>query len=103
MSDPLTWPRIQRFMSEEEEWRMIQSIFRQLTEDFPVPHDSNGIELKLGDEVLIRAIVTQLGQEPLYCNCTVALKIKMPGSNAGQVITISQLNTKQVEKVGHGE
>ncbi len=60
-------------------------------------HDRTGQELKLGDHVIIRGIVTELGATPDFCNLTVVTYYgRLPD---GQKETIGAINCAVVDKV----
>lgn len=60
-------------------------------------HDSNGTELKVGDRVLIEAVITKLTDGEDYCNCcvTVIKPRRPPGSGSDT----AYLNTASVTLV----
>jgi len=60
-----------------------------------MPHDKNGVELKIGDRVLIEAEVTSITMTEEYCNATVKTVLPMPPYADGTSVT---LNTKQMTK-----
>jgi hypothetical protein len=51
-NDPLTYPRIQKHVSDEEKKRIRESYVRQLLEGFPM-HYKNGRAAKNGDKVFV--------------------------------------------------
>lgn len=57
-------------------------------------HDANGTELKVGDKVMIPAVVTHLGAEEGYCN--VSLETTLGRRPDGLKETFSAVNTAQV-------
>jgi len=59
-----------------------------------MPHCNRGIELKVGDRVMIECIVESVQAGDEYCNVTVRTARPMPPYKDGTVIT---LNTKQTE------
>ena len=58
-----------------------------------MPHDIKGTEVKVGDRILIPAIVQSVQTDPQYCNCTVVTENPMPPYETGTTVT---LNTRQV-------
>ena len=61
-----------------------------------MPHCNKGHELKVGDRVMIEAIVESVSPQVDYCNVTVRTVRAMPPYEKGDAIT---LNTKQTEKI----
>lgn len=60
-----------------------------------MPHDKNGNLLEVGDDVIIRAKVTQVHTGEEYCNLSLeSVEPMYPGDSKNQFT----LNTKQVEK-----
>lgn len=62
-----------------------------------MPHDKNGRELQVGDEVTVRARVTQIHAGEDYCNVNLETVEPMTPGDQKSAMT---LNTKQCEKVG---
>lgn len=60
-----------------------------------MPHGANGSELKVGDIVLIEAVVESIQAQVDFCNCNVRTTIPMPPYTEGMVIVI---NTRQAVK-----
>jgi hypothetical protein len=61
-----------------------------------MPHDKNGVLLAVGDEVIVRAKVTQVHTGTEYCNLTLeTVEPMFPGKDKNTIT----LNTKQVERV----
>lgn len=63
-----------------------------------MPHDKNNRLLKVGDIVMVPAIVRDLSPCEDYCNVTVVNGENLP---KGQVEFCVTLNSKQVEKAGN--
>lgn len=66
-----------------------------------MPHDAKGQLLQVGDEVVIRAKVLWVGQDPAnaqYCNISVQCNERMP-AYPEQPQVIQSLNAAMVEKV----
>lgn len=64
-----------------------------------MPHDKNGALIQVGDRVVLRGKVKNIGTSELYCNLTIELDEPMPtdtGPRTGE--TLSGINAKQVEK-----
>ena len=59
-----------------------------------MPHDKFGQELKLGDDVIVRGVVTNITQSDGYCNIGVETEELMYPSNEK---TMLWLNSQQVE------
>ena len=62
-----------------------------------MPHDMNGNVLKVGDRVLIPAIVKTIQMSEDYCNLTAESTERMPGNDS---LSTFNINTKQCAK-GH--
>lgn len=64
-----------------------------------MPHDKNGVSLKVGDEVLIRGRIVNIQETPHACNCTVELAERMPFAEgpSAHPTQIGAINTKQLE------
>lgn len=60
-----------------------------------MPHDRNGAELKVGDQVLISAMVKEIYTSDDYCNAQFETAEVMHPGDQRSVVT---LNTKQVVK-----
>ncbi len=61
-------------------------------------HDRNGKALQVGDEVVVRGKITNLGTAGDHCNCTMEFDEPMP-AYPDQKQILSALNTKMVERV----
>jgi hypothetical protein len=61
-----------------------------------MPHDAKGRELKVGDKVLVPAVVTSIAAGEDYCNLTVQTERPMKPSDQPTMITF---NASQVDKV----
>lgn len=60
-------------------------------------HDANGVELAVGDEVMVPCVIKSITANPDYCNCTLETKHKMdPSREQGDSIV---LNCRQTVKV----
>jgi hypothetical protein len=59
-------------------------------------HDANGTELKVGDKVLIPAVVESVSPEPGFCNITARTTLGRRPDGHTDAIT---MNTAQVVKV----
>lgn len=63
-------------------------------------HDVNGKPLAVGDEVILRAKITQVYPDGKFCNCTIEAVHPMPtDAPDGRKETYSSVNTKMLEKV----
>ena len=54
-----------------------------------MPHDQNGNLIKVGDKVLIEAIVESVQTGVNYCNCMVKTVIVMPPYDTGSTFSIN--------------
>lgn len=61
-----------------------------------MPHDANGVELKVGDKVAIFGTITNICVGEDYCNCSVEVDAKMPPDMTTTIV--SAINTRQVCK-----
>ncbi len=61
-----------------------------------MPHDAYGNLLKVGDQVVIPGVLTNIGEDGGYCNVSVETEHVMPGS--GLKSTVCAINAAQVEK-----
>jgi len=60
-----------------------------------MPHDKNGQQLSVGDDVLIRATVTNVSAGEEYCNVNLeTVEPMFPGEHKTPIV----LNARQVEK-----
>lgn len=62
-----------------------------------MPHDRNGIELKVGDKVFVPMIVEFIYATEKFCNTSLVSEIPMYPGETKSHLTV---NTKQVEKAG---
>ena len=72
--------------------RFVEKLRKEMKQ---MPHDKNGNVLAAGDEVIVRAKVTQVHTGEEYCNLTVETVEPMFPGDVKSTLT---LNTKQVEK-----
>lgn len=61
-----------------------------------MPHDANGNLLKVGDEVVLRAVVEDVQAHAEWCNCSIRTIHPMYPSDRKDLYTLS---TRQLEKV----
>ena len=62
-----------------------------------MPHDYNGILLKVGDQVNLIATITAILPSEGYCNCTIEPVLQMPPyKNTDAKFSISVINTRQL-------
>jgi len=60
-----------------------------------MPHDKNGQQISVGDDVLIRATVTSVSPGEEYCNVNLeTVEPMFPGEHKTPIV----LNARQVEK-----
>ncbi len=64
-------------------------------------HDCNGVELKVGDKVMIPGVITQLSPGDEYCNVTVETTLGRRPDGAKE--HFSAINTGVLLKVSGGE
>lgn len=62
-----------------------------------MPHDRNGVEIKVEDVVFIPCVVQSVYTSETGCNVSLKTQIPMPGNEQHSFFS---LNTKQVEKAG---
>jgi len=62
-----------------------------------MPHDVKGNLLKVGDEVLLRAVVEEISTGIEFCNCKIKTFYPMYPSDKHD--SFSAINTRQLEKV----
>jgi hypothetical protein len=63
-----------------------------------MPHDVNGIELKVGDRVTIEFVVKEVHMTEEYCNVRLKSILPMP-PYTDQFIDLMAVNTRQTKKI----
>jgi hypothetical protein len=63
-----------------------------------MPHDMNGIELRVGDVVTIQAVIREIHATERFCN--LSLETSLSDAPVGHKTSVT-LNARQVEKIGN--
>lgn len=66
-----------------------------------MPHDANGLLLKVGDVVSIPGVIVGISSDGDYCNCDVELEYPMPAYPDVKP-RYSAINTRQLVKMNGG-
>ncbi len=68
-------------------------------------HDAKGRELKVGDKVMIPAVITDIHASENYCNVNTRVTATMPGDKGStpQVCAMNAINTRQLLRANDGD